>query len=191
MGDGMAKRDKAPGNCHCCSAIFIRSREQSSMKALQIAYPLRSIRPSLGAMGGGGRRGPINFHYFIVNASFISATSEKRGRKRERKKERWSKQRREEDTGGDAKEARTGGVRTNVSWKGRWKCGERGKKGWKRGSCTFPPPSFTFVTFTRSIHALAQPYLLNRPCSPSLLIFFRGKQRPFASNPSKLSFEIG
>lgn len=76
------------------------------MKALQIAYPLRSIRPSLGAMGGGGRRGPINFHYFIVNASFISATSEKRGRKRERKKERWSKQRREEDTGGDAKEAR-------------------------------------------------------------------------------------
>ena len=85
MGDGMAKRDKAPGNCHCCSAIFIRSREQSSMKALQIAYPLRSIRPSLGAMGGGGRRGPINFHYFIVNASFISATSEKRGREKERK----------------------------------------------------------------------------------------------------------
>lgn len=88
MGDGMAKRDKAPGNCHCCSAIFIRSREQSSMKALQIAYPLRSIRPSLGAMGGGGRRGPINFHYFIVNASFISATSEKRGRKRERERKK-------------------------------------------------------------------------------------------------------
>lgn len=67
------------------------------MKALQIAYPLRSIRPSLGTLvwgkgkRGRERRGPINFHYFIVNASFISATSEKRGEKerREIKKERW------------------------------------------------------------------------------------------------------
>ena len=70
----MKTRDKAPGNCRCCSAIFIRlARQQSSLKALQIAYPLRPIRKRLANDRAGGRA--INFHYFIVGASFVSATS--------------------------------------------------------------------------------------------------------------------
>lgn len=79
--------DKVPGNCHRCSAIFITGQGQSFLKALQIAYPLRSIhREALD--GGGGRGGAINFHYFIVNASLISATSETRRGGRRGREER-------------------------------------------------------------------------------------------------------
>lgn len=142
MGAGMAKRDKAPGNCHCCSAIFIRSREQSSMKALQIAYPSRSIRSSLGTMlWGGGERGPINFHYFIVNASFISATSEERERRKERR-----------CSDGRNKEGRIPEEmqrRTNVSWRGR----KPRREARARGHLPLSPLSLSLVRST-----FAQPY---------------------------------
>lgn len=73
------------------------------MKALQIAYPSRSIRPSLGTMVWGGGERTHKFSLFYSQR--LVYIRNKRG-KREKERETvlgWSKQRRE-NTGGDAKE---------------------------------------------------------------------------------------
>lgn len=142
MGAGMAKRDKAPGNCHCCSAIFIRSREQSSMKALQIAYPSRSIRPSLGTMVWGGGERTHKFSLFYSQR--LVYIRNKRG-KREKERETvlgWSKQRRE-NTGEETQR------RTNVSWRGR----KPRREARARGHLPLSPLSLSLVRST-----FAQPY---------------------------------
>lgn len=134
--------------------------------------------------------------FYSQRLVYIRNKREARREREERDKERkmvfgWSKQRRE-DTGGDAKEARAGGLRTNVSWKGKgvvvvemWRKREESLE--ERLSRKAPslhllsPLSLSLVRST-ALHNLTG-RLLNRPCSPSLLIF-PGKQRLFATNSS-------
>lgn len=87
------KRDKALGNCHCCSAIFIRSREQSFLKALQIAWPVRPIRRSSSA--GGGYKFSLFYSQRLV---YI------------RNKQRTRKGRADDSTGRDKEEERAKGA---------------------------------------------------------------------------------
>lgn len=89
----------------------------------------------------GGERGPINFHYFIVNASFISATSEERERRKER---RCSDGRNKE--GRIPEETQR---RTNVSWRGR----KPRREARARGHLPLSPLSLSLVRST-----FAQPY---------------------------------
>lgn len=89
----------------------------------------------------GGERGPINFHYFIVNASFISATSEERERRKERR-----------CSDGRNKEGRIPEEmqrRTNVSWRGR----KPRREARARGHLPLSPLSLSLVRST-----FAQPY---------------------------------
>lgn len=112
---------------------------ESSTNCVPLAF--YSLVPWNHALGGGGERGPINFHYFIVNASFISATSEERERRKERR-----------CSDGRNKEGRIPEEmqrRTNVSWRGR----KPRREARARGHLPLSPLSLSLVRST-----FAQPY---------------------------------
>lgn len=71
--------DKVPGNCHRCSAIFITGQGQSSLKALQIAYPLRSIHRE--ALDGGGGKSHKFSLFYSQRLAYIRNKRDKTGRK--------------------------------------------------------------------------------------------------------------